>query len=683
MEERLTVVCLLLLDEKIRSQHTVYISYTCLSCIDAVQLMKGFNMRVVGLVRLCTILATLFLVACNPSTPDSDAAATPPNDSLMNVVAARGDGDGAEAVFREHCASCHMGNSRGTHSPSLWHLASMPPRSILAAMQSGKMREQASALTEPEKIRLATWLTGVAPGDEDIPDSAYCAAVPNKPGTPVATIYSSGWGGNGNATGYYPGSDTGVTSDNVAGLKLDWVFAVPGSGEMRSKPAVVGDRLFFGSEFGAVYGLDRKTGCALWVYNAGVAIRGAVNVQLNSEGKLHLYFADMRGTVHKLDGDTGKALWTMNAASHYMGSVTGSVAFHDNRIFVPFSSTEIVSTRDSDYQCCHTAGEVAAVDATDGKLLWRFRTIEEPATEHGKNNAGAPSFGPSGAPVWSSPTADGKRGLVYFGTGENFTRPATKTSDAIFALDMKTGAVAWSHQATANDVWNLDCGTENNTHCPEAGPDLDFGMAPMLVTRPDGRDVLIVGQKSGHVHALDPDKQGELLWSTRVGRGGALGGIHWGMSSNGTLAYAPLADFPALVVVEQEPFHPSSPGVAAVDVTTGKLIWRHDNPAAACEEKDSNCLTGNSAATTAIPGAVFTGSMDGIIRAISAQDGSVLWEFNTAREFETVNQTKGHGGSVEGPGPVVAGDSLYVLSGYTTNLGLAGNLLLAFKLDQD
>ena len=623
------------------------------------------------------LLSAGLLGACSNRARD-DNVVNPPTDSIMTIVAARGDGDGAEAVFREHCASCHMGNSRSSHSPSVWHLSSMPPRSILAAMQSGKMREQAAALTQPQKISVATWLTGAVPGEEDIPQSAYCAS---KPGNADSTIYSSGWGGNAPATGYYRASQTSISGDTVSGLRLDWVFAVPGSGEMRSKPAVVGDRLFFGSEFGGVYAVDRQTGCTHWVYNANAAIRGALNVQVDDEGSLRIFFADMRGTVHALDGQTGEALWTRNAASHYQANVTGSVAYHDNRLFVPFSSTEIASTRDAAYECCHTSGEVVALDAKEGEVLWRFRTIEEPAAQYGKNNAGAPSFGPSGAPVWSSPTVDAKRGLIYFGTGENFTRPATKTSDAILALEMTTGALAWRYQATTNDVWNLDCGTENNTHCPDAGPDLDFGMAPMLVTRPDGRDVLIVGQKSGSVHALDPDQHGQLLWSTRVGRGGALGGIHWGMSSDGKLAYAPLADFPAMVVVEQVPFHPSSPGVAALDVATGELVWRHDNPAPACAEDDVSCLTGNSAATTAVPGAVFTGSMDGMIRAISTRDGSNLWEFNTADEFATVNKVKGHGGSVEGPGPVVANDSLYVLSGYTTNLGNAGNLLLAFKLD--
>jgi polyvinyl alcohol dehydrogenase (cytochrome) len=382
--------------------------------------------------------------------------------------------------------------------------------------------------------------------------------------------------------------------------------------------------------------------------------------------------------VHALDIASGKMVWKTDAASHYLASVTGSVAYHDGQLFIPFSSSEILSTTDADYPCCNTSGEVVSVSAETGEVLWRYRVISEPGRAAGLNSAGAISYGPSGAPVWSSPTVDAKRGRIYVGTGENYTRPATDSSDAILALDIKSGALIWSYQGTANDVWNLDCFDEQDAHCPDPGPDVDFGMAPMLVTRADGKEILVVGQKSGHVHALDPDENGQLLWRTRVGRGGALGGIHWGMAADSKLAYAPLADYPFWVVVDLEPPVSSSPGVVALDLMSGNVVWRHDNPAPACEESDETCLRANSAALTAIPGAVFTGTMDGIIRALATDTGNILWEFNTAREFDAVNGIKAQGGSIEGPGPVVADGKLYVLSGYTTNTGKAGNAVFAF-----
>jgi polyvinyl alcohol dehydrogenase (cytochrome) len=610
------------------------------------------------------------------SAPPGEAAI--PHDSISTIVERRGDGDGAEATFRTHCATCHMGNSGKTRAPSVWHLSSMSPRAVLSALEVGKMREQGSALDSQEKARLVSWLTGAQPQAQDIPATAYCT---KPPAESSLVVQSAGWGGNLNADGYRPVESGGLHAGNVEQLALQWVFAVPGGSEMRSKPAVVGSYLIFGTQFGTVFALDKHSGCVRWMYEAGLAVRGAINVAPVGEGKAVAYFADMRGTVHAVDVVSGTLLWKSSAASHYLASVTGSVAYHEGQLFIPFSSSEILSTTDSDYPCCSTSGEVVSVSASSGEVLWRYRVIRKPATAAGRNSAGEVSYGPSGAPVWSSPTVDARRGVIYVGTGENFTRPATNSSDSILALDMKSGKLAWSYQGTAGDVWNLDCFDDEDAHCPEPGPDVDFGMAPMLVTRPDGKEILVVGQKSGYVHALDPDDGGQLLWRTRAGRGGALGGIHWGMAVDATQAYAPLADYPAWVVVDVQPTMPSSPGVAALDLMTGKVVWRHHNPAPACGDSDMSCLRANSAALTAVPGAVFTGSMDGIMRALSTKTGEIIWDFDTAGTYEAINGIKAHGGSIEGPGPVVADGKLYVLSGYTTNTGNAGNALFAFAVD--
>lgn len=628
----------------------------------------------ISMLRALCCAFTLFSAQLMAAGNDASLGAQETNDSISSIVALRGDGDGA-ALFRSQCGTCHMGDSSKTKAPSAWHLSSMSPRAVMFALEAGKMKEQGAQLDAPAKAALVAWLTGATPGEDELPKAAYCA---DKPAATGMQVLSSGWGGRPEADGYRPFNLGGLDAASVKDLQLQWVFAVPGAGEMRSKPAVAGPYLLFGSQFGTVYALDRVRGCVVWTYEAGTAIRGAITVREESDGGATAFFADMRGTVYALDAAAGTVRWSASAASHYMASVTGSVAYHDGRLIVPFSSTEILSTTDSDYPCCKTSGEVVAVDAKNGRVLWRHQTVRDAGSVMGRNSQGSPSYGPSGAPVWSSPTIDRKRGLVYFGTGENFTHPATDTSDAIQALDLKTGELVWSYQATANDVWNLDCFDDNDAHCPDPGPDVDFGMAPMLVTRADGTQMLVVGQKSGHIHALDPDANGKLLWRTRVGRGGALGGIHWGMAADSQRAYAPLADYPAFVVVDLLPLQPSTPGVAALDLETGDLVWRHDNPAPACAEDDMGCLRANSAAVTAIPGAVLTGSMDGLIRALSTVDGKTLWVFDTAREFEGVNGLPANGGSIDGPGPVVADGMLYVLSGYTTNTGLAGNALFAF-----
>lgn len=307
----------------------------------------------------------------------------------------------------------------------------------------------------------------------------------------------------------------------------------------------------------------------------------------------------------------------------------------------------------------------------------------------GTNARGTKIFAPSGAPVWSSPTVDAARELLYIGTGENYTRPATTTSDALIALEMASGAVAWSFQATEDDAFNMACTVASDfENCPvSAGPDFDFGMAPILVRREDGTDILIAGQKSGMVWALDPDTHGEMVWAQRIGKGSALGGIHWGLASDGRRAYVPNADHTFAVIRDPrtgEYAQPNgegtpTPGVYALELGGGEVIWRAEPDLSVCAGRLA-CLPFFSAAPTAIDGAVLVGSLDGHIRAFSTEDGSVLWDVDTAREFETVNGVPGRGGSLDGPGPVVVDGTVLVNSGYDMFSEMPGNVLLAFRV---
>jgi polyvinyl alcohol dehydrogenase (cytochrome) len=82
-----------------------------------------------------------------------------------------------------------------------------------------------------------------------------------------------------------------------------------------------------------------------------------------------------------------------------------------------------------------------------------------------------------------------------------------------------------------------------------------------------------------------------------------------------------------------------------------------------------------------IPGVVFSGSLDGHLRGYSTADGNVIWDLDTLRDFETVNGVKAHGGSLNATGPVIAGGMLFVNSGYSQLMGMAGNVLLALSVD--
>jgi polyvinyl alcohol dehydrogenase (cytochrome) len=409
-----------------------------------------------------------------------------------------------------------------------------------------------------------------------------------------------------------------------------------------------------------------------WHFEADAAIRGAIGIARKENHSITAYFADFASNVYAINARSGKLIWRQRAGFDQQSGVTGSVAVFGGKVFVPITSAEVSMAARGDYRCCVSSGGVVALDAGTGAILWKYRVLPR-AEPSGKNRKGLPAYGPSGAPVWCSPTVDARRGLLYIGTGENYSDPPTATSDAVQALDMNTGRLVWNFQATGGDTYNVACPALNN--CPaKPGPDLDFGMAPILVKGKDGKDLLLAGQKSGVVYALSPDG-GKLVWRTRIGKGGALGGIHWGMATDGKYVYAANADN-VIAIDKRDTSVKRAPGVYALDVLTGKVIWGSPTP----ECHGNFCITGNSAAPAAAPGIVFAGSLDGHMRAYSSKDGAVLWDFNTVMDYKTVDSIEGRGGSIDGPAPVLAGDMLFVNSGYGMFGQGPGNVLLAFEV---
>lgn len=588
----------------------------------------------------------------------------------------RRSGEAEAALFAEACATCHTAAGED-RTPGVMMLRALSPRAIVASLEDGVMQAEGADLTPEQRVRLAEYLTGRAFTREILPESAFCADR-GWSALDLGAVSSMGWGGNLEATGFQAAEMAGLSADDVPNLELKWAFAFPDAAEVRTKPTVIGDAVLVGGPFGEVLALDAATGCVRWSFEADAAVRGAVVAGEGPEGRPTAYFVDFRTNAYALDAATGDLLWKYHVGWHSTSNTTGSPAFHDGRLFVPISSWEVVVSGDPAYECCTASGAVAALDAVTGDVLWYHRVIPGYPAEAGTSEAGTQLWAPSGAPVWSSPTIDAARGLVYAGTGENYTRPTTDNSDAIIAIDIETGELAWSFQATPEDAFTMACTSATaRQNCPDPpGPDLDFGMAPMLVTRPDGKEILVAGQKSGVVWALDPDDGGALLWSTRVGKGSALGGIHWGMASDGRYAYAPVADRDA-VIVDVNPDDEPSPGMYALDLMTGEVVWSVPAATDTCEGK-RGCYAALSSAPAAIPGVVFSGGLDGHIRAYAAGGGRILWDFDTTEVTETSNGVPGRGGSIDGPGPVIAGGMLFTNSGYSTFGQMPGNLLLAF-----
>jgi polyvinyl alcohol dehydrogenase (cytochrome) len=575
----------------------------------------------------------------------------------------------AAALFAGHCAGCHQAGSE-TRAPLPAALKLLTREKILSALETGSMKAQGSILNGAERLALAAHLSGGAAVETPI-WAGVCQA--SKFSIPSSDAGWNGWGVDLANSRYQPARAAGLDREKTARLKLKWAFGYPGQSVAMAQPVIAGGRLFIGSGDGTVYSLDAKTGCRYWTYKAPAMVRSAISVEPRGEGRYALYFGDVKANVYALDAESGALLWQLHVDSHAQARVTGAPALSGGRLFVPVSSIEEVAPANAAYGCCTFRGSVVAIDARSGKQLWKSYTIPDPAKPTRVNAAGAQLSGPAGAAIWSAPTVDLKRKALYVATGNSYADPADRHTDAVIAFGMETGGMLWSQQMTPGDGWNFSCVNPNKANCPEsAGEDLDFGSSPILKSA-GGKDLLVVGQKSGVVHALDPAQLGKIVWQTRVGRGGALGGVEWGSAADSENVYVALSD--------QTPRKPEvGGGMFALRLASGEKVWHTPAPKPACLGKPG-CTAAQMAAVTLIPGVVFSGSMDGHLRAYETSAGKIIWDYDTLREYETVNGVKARGGSLNAAGPTVVQGMLYVNSGYGALGGMPGNVLLAFAAE--
>ena len=502
-----------------------------------------------------------------------------------------------------------------------------------------------------------------------------------------------GWGGSERQQRFQSAQNAQLAADDIPKLKLKWSFGFAGASQAYSQPSVAGGRIFVGSAGSKVYSLDAHTGCIYWEFNAYAGVRSAISIAHNDNG-WSAYFADVRGSVYAVDAASGTLRWTVKPESHPATRITASPTLAAGRLYVAISSVEAVIDAGSRKECCTFRGSVSAIDAVTGKMLWKSYTITaEPQPVH-KNQLGTQLWGPSGAPVWSAPTVDLRAGRVYVTTGDSYSDPVAATSDAFLAFELDSGKLLWWRQTTADDAYNLACEfpAPANSNCPQpAGHDFDFGSSAILTHLRSGRHALIAGQKSGVVYAVDPDRSGEILWQVSLGHGGTLGGIQWGSAADAAHVYVALSDAKVRLTPPGTPgAQPSSVGplmlldpnegggLFALDLDSGKILWHTPHPG--CVNKPG-CSPAQSAAVTVIPGAVFSGGLDGHLRAYATQSGRIISNLDTVRDYDTANGVIAKGGSLDGPGPVIAGGFLYVSSGYGSFGGMPGNVLLAYSVD--
>ncbi len=441
------------------------------------------------------------------------------------------------------------------------------------------------------------------------------------------------------AGSHYNPDEKLLTPATVSKLKPKWVFET--GGDVSSQPTIVDGVVYFGSWDGKQYAVDAKTGAKIWEFEAGLPSRSG-----SAYNGGVLYFGDAAGRLYALDAKTGKQMWRVKIDPHPGNVATSAPIYHNGRVYIGVSSREeLMMMGNPKYECCTFRGGVAAFDAKTGAQVWRFYTIPVEATEQGKDKQGRRILGPSGIGVWSTVAIHPETKRLYLTTGNEYTKPGSKYSDAIIALDLDTGKEVWTYQAKPNDTWNGNC-LGNPEEC---GEDHDFGTIPVTFKGPGGRMLIGAGAKSGWFFALDL-KTGKEVWKTEVGPGGLLGGIEFGASTDGERVYVGISN------------HPKQGSVSALDGATGKIVWQTLSP-------DNKANFGPITVTgTGANRVVWAGSSGNFIRAYDAKTGKILWEYDT-------------GGAVGG-GPTVLDGVLYIGSGYQNlRVGKSNNKLYAFSID--
>jgi polyvinyl alcohol dehydrogenase (cytochrome) len=637
--------------------------------------MKGAGLRGTGLRRIAALAMSAFMPGIAAAAAPADALAAHPG----------------KALYEQHCAACHDKPDVSRAVPFA-QLRTMRLGNLFFAMTEGKMKAQSAALDEVQRGQLVDYIAGRQVLDESWIDAMRCkdarpASRRHTPGDGGASVL--GFGFTRDNRRQLTREQAGLSTADVGGLELAWALAFPRASTMRAQAAVVGNMLYLpvGDE-ARLFAIDVSGArpCFSWVYASDVPLRTGAGYGVLSSGVPVLAFADVAAWVHLVDARTGKLLWKKPVGRWDLSNTTGTPLVFGDRVYVPISASEINFGGEDSHECCKTHGMFRALDARNGRVAWTYETMPDakPVRDRGD---GKMLWGPSGAPIWSSPALDPERGLIYVGTGEATSAPAWETTDSILALDMRSGKLRWRFQATSDDVFLTGClRRPEGLNCPNEGRmlDVDFGASPVLARRADGGEVVLAGQKSGTLWALDPDS-GKLLWKREFGKGSPLGGIHWGMAADNERVYVPIHKFPGPGGTDPN----QVPGMHAVDIGSGDVKWSYTATSDCSGDRKArvptcNANTGLTGAPAVIDGAVFEGSADGFLRAFDARSGRLLWQFDTARPYEGINGVAGHGGAIDNASIVAANGYVFVNSGYAIIGGQrAGNVFLAFRRKED
>ncbi|MEZ6029581.1 MAG: PQQ-binding-like beta-propeller repeat protein [Hyphomonadaceae bacterium] len=652
---------------------------------------------------LAAMAAASAIALASCTTPEAMTDATPATDAPAAVqvapappatqTAAADAVHPGEMIYKQTCAACHD-NPEATRSPSRDNLKGMSFQFVNYALTSGKMKDMAAGLTADQRAAVVSYVTGRdTTKTVDWTPNLMCtgarAAVDLKgPDAATATHFGYDWRNTRKLTA----QQAGLTAAQMGDLELAWSIAFPDATIMRSQGAIVGDNLFYPvAEAGKMYAFDLSDPmkpCVQWVYTTPgeSPLRTSAAYGVLADGTPLLVFSGIDSTVHAVDPRTGKALWTKPVGYYSHSMTTGTPSILKDRVIVPVAQFEISVAADNKHDCCTNHGYVLSLDPKTGDTQWRYDTMPdaEPLRDRGD---GQMLKGPSGAPIWNSPVVDEGRGLVYFATGESNSPPAHTNTNAVIAIDLKTGKEKWSFHATPDDIFNSGCGPNpkadllNCVKKPETVyRDVDFGASVILGKGSDGKELLYAGQKSGSVWAFEPDT-GKMVWRKALGTGSALGGVHWGIAFDQDTVFAPISNVGVPIPGEWE-FDPTiKPGLYALDAKTGAIKWQFNPEPPPGVQVGPRGWRGAafSTAPAIIDGAVVAAGLDGTVYVIDEKTGKLKWSYATAKEYDGINGVKGKGGSIDSNSITAMNGLLLVNSGYGMFGQAGGNMLLAFK----
>jgi polyvinyl alcohol dehydrogenase (cytochrome) len=501
-------------------------------------------------------------------------------------------------------------------------------------------------------------------GDDSVSVTPHVAEAAAPPATLNCSTDGGDWPMYGQNICNTRGSTTAaepITTATVSKLKVKWMLTA--AGDISATPAVVGGQLYVPDWGGNLNRIDAETGKVVWSKNTGDLIMETSDVDAGMYQALIASYTSplsritpvisgnnvifgmgapgFSATMAAIDKDTAELKWKTALDSNQASLITSSPAIDDGIIYVGVSSGEEIATQIPMYPCCSFRGSVAALDATTGALKWQTYMIEDSVYYKADKTT---RTGYAGAAVWSgTPTIDRNRHLLYVTTGNNYaipsgapkTLPAGDHAESILALDLTTGAIKWFTRMVppGGSVWTVANGKE---------PDYDFGGGVNLYQATINGTVMDVagaGQKSGMYWALNADT-GSVLWSTQVGPGGHLGGIHWSTATDSHAVYVgvndesgtaytmggsgPQAGMKTSVGSWAALALEGAPGDAGAS-NHGKILWQIANPSMTAPLKGGSV----NGPPTVVNGVMFVGSMDamGMMYALDTATGKVLWQF--------------------------------------------------------